>query len=574
MDILLSDDLLTKFQTFKGIFFVVITTLLLYVFVKKNQKQIKINNKYLKKKNKDLLLVREEVKVTNRELEEALIKVELSEEKYRNWFEYFPHATFIWAKKDDDFVMVQANKKAYHESDNKIENIFGIKSRILWKNEPDLTEYLVECYRTHETKSIERQYKFRANGKEQYTSTTYSFIPPDSIQIITVDITKQKQADDELRNQKKLFETMFNTITDGVIITDPDRNILLANKGMKTTFGYEPDELIGKNTELLYYDTISYIETGKNVFNVGSSLKEDLYISHYKDRNGVNFPGETFGCKLYDSEGKRIGNLGIMRNVSERQKMIYDLIEAKEKAEESEKLKSAFLQNMSHEIRTPLNAISGFSGLLSNNNLSDEKRTGFISIIQNSSKQLISIVNDILTISSLETNQLKPVIEKVSINEIIIELFEIFKQQAQNSNISIHKQINLTNEQSVIYTDKTKIIQILSNLISNAFKFTNKGSIEFGYTYSNIIENNTSKNGFLRFYVKDTGIGIQPYVQEKIFERFRQADNSIAKKYGGTGLGLSISKAFVELLGGKIWLESQPDIGSTFFFTIPYKPVN
>jgi signal transduction histidine kinase len=229
---------------------------------------------------------------------------------------------------------------------------------------------------------------------------------------------------------------------------------------------------------------------------------------------------------------------------------------------------------MSHEIRTPLNAISGFSGLLSKNNLSDEKRTGFISIIQNSSKQLISIVNDILTISSLETNQLKPVIEKVSINEIIIELFEIFKQQAQNSNISIHKQINLTNEQSVIYTDKTKIIQILSNLISNAFKFTNKGSIEFGYTYSNIIENNTSKNGFLRFYVKDTGIGIQPYVQEKIFERFRQADNSIAKKYGGTGLGLSISKAFVELLGGKIWLESQPDIGSTFFFTIPYKPVN
>jgi len=242
-----------------------------------------------------------------------------------------------------------------------------------------------------------------------------------------------------------------------------------------------------------------------------------------------------------------------------------DLLLSKVKAEESDRLKTAFLQNLSHEIRTPLNAICGFSGMLNKPELSEEKRKSFTSIIQTSSNQLLSIVSDILTISSLETKQEKINIEKVCINNIIVDLLSIFKQQTKNQNISIYSRQSFSDEHSVIYTDKTKITQILSNLISNALKFTHEGFVEFGYNL---------KNNELEFYVKDSGIGIIPELHEKIFERFGQADRSINIKYGGTGLGLAISKGFAELLGGKIWVNSEIDKGSTFYFTIPYKPVN
>jgi len=242
-----------------------------------------------------------------------------------------------------------------------------------------------------------------------------------------------------------------------------------------------------------------------------------------------------------------------------------ELSKAKEKSEESDRLKTAFLQNMSHEIRTPLNAISGFTGMLNKPELSEEKRKSFVSIIQNSSKQLISIVTDILTISSLETKQEKANFDKVCINNIIVDLLAIFKQQAQNQNISLYAKQQLSDKQSETYTDKTKITQILTNLLTNALKFTHEGFIEFGYNL---------KDSELEFYVKDTGIGIKQEFHEKIFERFRQADKSINKLFGGTGLGLAISKAFAELLGGKIWVQSELEKGSTFYFTIPYKPIN
>jgi signal transduction histidine kinase/ActR/RegA family two-component response regulator len=254
-----------------------------------------------------------------------------------------------------------------------------------------------------------------------------------------------------------------------------------------------------------------------------------------------------------------------LTDITERKLAETNLLQAKEHAEESDHLKTAFLQNMSHEIRTPMNAICGFSKMLNKPELSDEKRKSFISIIINSTNQLLSIVTDILTISSVDTKQEKVNIQKVCINSNIVDLLAIFKTQAQNQNISLYAKQQLTDRQSEIFTDNTKITQILSNLITNALKFTHEGFIEFGYNL---------KGEFIEFYVKDSGIGIKTEMQEKIFERFRQANENINKKYGGTGLGLAISKAFTELLGGKIWVQSELDKGSTFYFTIPYKPVH
>ena len=282
-----------------------------------------------------------------------------------------------------------------------------------------------------------------------------------------------------------------------------------------------------------------------------------------------------------DEKGKRaaeliIANIKVALQSEEQEKLAAELIIAnlaislqaeliitKEKAEESDNLKSSFLRNMSHEIRTPMNAIIGFSDLLNDPELSQGKRNSYVTIIVNNSNQLLSIVNDILTISSLETKQEKINIQKTCINSIIAELFAVFEIPAKNKNISLYSKQHLTDKQSEILTDKTKLTQILSNLLINALKFTQHGFIEFGYNL---------RNNEVEFYVKDSGIGIKTDMQEKIFERFRQADKTIHITYGGSGLGLSISKAFVELLDGKIWLQSEPEKGSTFYFTIPYKP--
>jgi len=248
--------------------------------------------------------------------------------------------------------------------------------------------------------------------------------------------------------------------------------------------------------------------------------------------------------------------------VLERMILIDNLKKAKEKAEESDLLKTAFLQNMSHEIRTPLNAIVGFTNLLYANSMAEVKTKEYIAIVQGASNQLLGIVSDILTISALETKQESINIEPVVVNHVLTELNTIFIEQATRKGVSLYLTKSLLDDQSEVLTDKIKLVQILTNLINNALKFTHEGSVQFGYKLL---------NEQLVFFVKDTGIGIQKEFQNKIFERFRQADENIQVNYGGTGLGLSICKGFVTLLGGEIWVESEHLSGSTFYFSIPYK---
>jgi hypothetical protein len=376
---------------------------------------------------------------------------------------------------------------------------------------------------------------------------------------IVLDTTKEKQNSQRLKEQQILFETMFNTLTDAVVITDTHRKILLANKGVEITFGYDPGEVINKSARVLYSEEENFIETGKAVFNEKSLKADNIYLTNYRKKNGEVFPGEAFGAKLYNSAGEWIGNLAIVRNVSERQKYIDDLKNAMEKAKESDRLKTAFLQNMSHEIRTPMNGIIGFSQLYQDNNIASEKRNFYADIVIRSAKQLLSIVDDIITISSIETCQVEVELTDVELNTIIRDLYELFSPQAEKADLELHIKPTLPDEEAKIKSDASKLTQILSNLISNALKFTQKGFIEFGYD---------RKDGNIEFYVKDTGQGLPPEFHEKIFERFIQRETK-SKKYSGTGLGLSISKGLVELLGGNIRVESEPGKGSVFYFTVP-----
>ncbi|MFZ2341043.1 MAG: HAMP domain-containing sensor histidine kinase, partial [Bacteroidales bacterium] len=222
----------------------------------------------------------------------------------------------------------------------------------------------------------------------------------------------------------------------------------------------------------------------------------------------------------------------------------------------------AFLHNVSHEIRTPMNAIIGFSALLNEPDTTEEERRQFIDIIFQSGSQLLSIINDIVDIANIESGQVRINLKEMSLNAAMRSLHEQFSYKGKSDLLKISLKTGLPDEKSKIVTDGTKLIQILSNLISNATKFTKEGSVNFGYTL---------RDGNLEFYVKDTGIGIPKEHHEKIFERFFQVDNVISRKFGGTGLGLSICKAYVELLGGKIWVSSESGRGTDFRFTLPYK---
>ena len=243
------------------------------------------------------------------------------------------------------------------------------------------------------------------------------------------------------------------------------------------------------------------------------------------------------------------------------QKVNEELNIAKVKAEESDNLKSAFLANMSHEIRTPMNAIVGFSGFLLNPELAKDKFTDFVEIINASSQQLLSIISDIIDISKIDAGQINVDLELVNINNLLNELFVIYKKVVELKKINFLYLAGNPNDLIQVKTDGNRIKQVLCNLLNNAVKFTKEGNIEFGYKI---------KESFIEFYVQDTGIGMAPENHELIFQRFRQVETTLAHVYGGNGLGLSISKALVEKLGGTISVASELGTGSTFNFTIPY----
>jgi PAS domain S-box-containing protein len=238
------------------------------------------------------------------------------------------------------------------------------------------------------------------------------------------------------------------------------------------------------------------------------------------------------------------------------------LIIAKERAVESDHLKSAFLANMSHEIRTPMNWIIGFAHMLSEKGLDQESLNQYVSIINNCSYQLLTIIDDIIDISKIEAGQLHINNTSVNINTLLLELQSFYAPIAQEANIGLEVRTGLSDESCTVVSDPVRLRQVLNNLINNAIKFTSNGKITFGY------EVNPSE---LEFFVADTGIGISPEYHKLIFERFRQVEHSETRNFRGTGLGLAICKALVNLMCGVIWVESMPNQGSTFKFRIPLK---
>ncbi len=306
-------------------------------------------------------------------------------------------------------------------------------------------------------------------------------------------------------------------------------------------------------------ELIEFLKTRKDAFyilsrfQIAGDLTVLLTFSSYENLDKI------------DDEVKYGINLCrlIIANTFDKKHTDYELIKAKEKAEESDRLKTAFLSNMSHEIRTPMNGILGFINLLKNTDISSSEREEFTKIIEKSSKRLLNTINDLIDISKIEAGQINIVKKAVNVNNLIDELYEFFTPEAEEKHLNLIKVCPIGNNNSIVITDEDKLHGILTNLIKNAIKFTNKGRITFGYKLR--------KDSFLEFFVKDTGKGIPPERIEAVFNRFEQADFDSNRGYEGSGLGLAISKAYVEYLGGEIKVSSRLGEGSKFTFTIPYK---
>ena len=383
-------------------------------------------------------------------------------------------------------------------------------------------------------------------------------------QSIARDITERKRVENILKESEERFRKIFEESPFSILMSDKDFSIIRANQSFCNFIGYSEEDL--KSFTFRDFTHSDYI--GNDEISLLELVSGKIPVYHTEKRyirnDGSEIWGSTTVSIVRNKQDEVQFLLVMIEDITSRKKAEAELIAAKEKAEESDKLKTAFLHNVSHEIRTPMNAIIGFSALLNDNELSDEDRRQYIDIIFQSGSQLLSIINDIVDIANVESGQAKVNLTEVNLNSTLRSLNDQFSIYGKQNFVSIHLKTTLSDNDSIIVTDNTKLVQVLSNLINNAIKFTKNGQVDFGYSL---------KDKFIEFFVCDTGIGIPPDYHSRIFDRFFQVDSAVSRQYSGTGLGLSICKGYVELLGGDIKVESELGKGALFLFTIPYLKV-
>jgi PAS domain S-box-containing protein len=377
-----------------------------------------------------------------------------------------------------------------------------------------------------------------------------------AIQAFFHDVTKRKQVDEALQQSVKKYKELIDGMSETVWVIDLNGDLVDFNKAAAQVLGYSAAELFSMG---LY--GIDSLLTKKILLSfIDSILDEKLRVFEtcHTSKSGRVFPVEVC-ASLVTYQGKQ-AVLNIARDITDRKKAADELILAKERAEESDRLKSAFLANMSHEIRTPMNGILGFASLLNEPVLSQEDQIKYVGIIEKSGQRMLNILNDLIDISKIESGQMEVVVSETVINEQIEYIHTFFKPEIDRKGIRFLLKNTLSKEESTVRTDREKVYAILTNLLKNAVKYTNHGTIELGLV---------KMGEYIKFYVTDTGIGIPKDKQESVFERFVQTKDAKTHDCEGAGLGLAITKAYVEMLGGEIWVKSNKGFGSTFFFTLP-----
>jgi len=374
-------------------------------------------------------------------------------------------------------------------------------------------------------------------------------------------ITERKQSEKQLKLLGRAIDQ--NPVT--IVITNTDGDIKYMNPKFTEVTGYTSGEVIGKNPRVLQSGEHSP-EFYKDLWDTILSGADWHGEFHNKKKNGEHYWESAVISPVFDDSGEISSFVAVKEDITEKKKMIHDLIIAKEHAEESDRLKSSFLATMSHELRTPLNAVIGFSSLM-DQEMPIEQIISFAQIINNSGKNLLEIIEGIFDLSMLESGEARCKPEQFDLLAFMNKILDIAKAEQQNAGrqqIKIIYAKTKHQEPVLLYSDQHKLTQVLTNLLKNALKFTLSGKIEFGY-----VIHPDGNNNKIKFFVKDTGIGIPDNRKSIVFDRFRQGDDSNTRLYGGAGIGLAVSKHTVELLGGKIWVESEVGNGSAFFVLLP-----
>jgi hypothetical protein len=501
-------------------------------------------------------------------------KLKENEERFRKLTEYLPSGIAIYRPLPGgvDFLIVDINKTAELITNSVREEMVGKTFLEIFPNmvKMPLYEALKRVNQTGKEEFIPSFY-YKDSTREGWRENFVYKLQTGEIVAIFRDTTSIKKAEEnlikqnaELENAKAIaeqnqarFKALHNASFGGIAIHDKGK-ILDCNRGLSKLTGLKNKELIGMDGLLL-------IAKSHRKFVMKKILDE--YAKPYEAmgvrKNGEEYPVRLEG-RMIPYKGKRV-RVVEFRDITDIKRAEHELIAAKERAEESDRLKSAFLANMSHEIRTPMNGILGFTSLLQEPGLTGEQQQSYIDIIQKSGDRMLQTVNDIIEVSKIETGQVSVAQTKVNVTDLLEFMYNFFKAETDRKGLMLLLENKLLSSESEILSDENKLNSILTNLIKNAIKYSDKGLIKISCT---------KENNHLKFSIADHGIGIPLHRQKAIFDRFVQADIEDKKGHEGSGLGLTITRSYAKMLGGNVWLESREGIGSTFYATIEHKPVS
>jgi PAS domain S-box-containing protein len=474
---------------------------------------------------------------------------------------------------NNDTAIESFNEAALFLSEYKENEIINQPAQRLL-NQYDFIEFLGRS-QTQPNNSLERiETTFLTKyGKEIPVSVAASLMQNsagkiEGIVCLVQDISARKQAEVALRRQALMFETIY----DGVILTDLTGRIIDWNPAAERIFGYEKAEVLGQTVGIMYQPVLAQ-ELTQQMLN--GLRREGRWAGEieFLRKDGTKGVCETVVVSLWDENGQITAVMGVNRDITDRKQYENQLVEAREAALEAARAKSQFLANMSHEIRTPMNGVIGMTELLLTTEL-NARQLDFVRTLQLSGEHLLTVINDILDFSKLEAGEMWLDNDEFNLNLCLEEVLDLCNTQAAAKDLELGLLLDPEVPRKLV-GDAGRLRQILTNLVGNGIKFTDVGEVVIQVSLSSQPEQEQQTK--LRFAVKDTGIGITPKDQKKLFKSFSQVDTSTTRKYGGTGLGLAICKQLVKIMGGEIGVESQPGVGSTFWFTANFgmaKPVS
>lgn len=430
---------------------------------------------------------------------------------------------------------------------------------------------LAHCFNTY-SNAFDLRQSFSMYYRMMHHSGTYRWIQDDGTPFYNskgefmgyighcLDITRLKHAEDLLKKSEETYRTIFEYSPIAAAFWDKEARIIFWNKAAENTFGWTKEEVTGKKFPEFFIPEDDRKYVLENINLLINNISQEVTLNQNFRKDGSTILCEWHNTIIQDEEGRPSTIISLAKDVTQQKRIEQELISAKDKAEESERLQAAFLANMSHEIRTPLNSIIGFSELLTDPAFDGQEKLEFARLIHKGGNNLLEVLTEIMDFSKLESGKViannKTFAVSNLLNDLHKEYFFIAKEKGLSFELEITDEIN----ELTLYSDEIKIRQVLVNFIGNALKFTRTGYIAIGAA---------KKVDYVQFHVRDTGVGIPAEARELIFERFRQIESHMERKHGGIGLGLAISKSLVELLGGIIWLESEIELGTTFYFTVP-----